>query len=121
MHQLAQNREYWDYSSSQSSSFSSTSLEKKDDEEILVKKGRIFFYPSLIPYIITDYSTTNRVFDMKMETFTSETVRKRVFTDESIENDLIFKTVPNKRYSIKINVKTIREGKPTIDIPDDLF
>lgn len=78
------------------------------------------FYPNLVPLLRIDWSTVCPNFEIKNETFVSETFED-TFYEEIVEHDVVVCMPPKKRYTVEINIKTIRKGEPKIVEPEEIL
>ncbi len=106
----------------------STSMEEEMSEvlEYIVSNlTKIFlkkkFYPSLVPLLKIDWSSVCPIFEIKSETFASDVMREDVFYEEILEYDVVVCMPPKKRYTVEINIQTIRKGEPKIIEPEEIL
>jgi hypothetical protein len=109
----------------------STSMEEEMSEVLeyivsifLKKKFYQKFYPNLGSLLRIDWSTVYPNFEIKSETFVSDVILKDIFYKdykEIVEHDVVVCMPPKKRYTLEINIKTIRKGEPKIIEPEEIL
>ncbi len=77
-------------------------------------------YHGLIPFFKSDASSVFYDFEIKNETF-SETNLKGQFPFEMLEHDAMVHIPAQTKYSIQLNITSIKKGEPGIVEPEDFF
>ena len=102
----------------------STSMEEEMSEVLEYNLTKIFLkkksYPSLLPLLRIDWSTVCPNFEIKNETFVSETFED-TFYEEIVEHDVVVCMPLKKRCTVEINIKTIRKGESKIVEPEEIL
>jgi len=79
------------------------------------------FYHTLIPLLRIDWSSISPDFEIKNETFSVDVIPEELFSIETLEHDIMIHIPPKNRYTIEINIKSIRKGKPRVIEPEDFL
>jgi len=82
----------------------------------LLKKP--FFYRSLLASFEIDLSSVYSQFEPASGTYITEVLSEEDIINEMLEHDFIVRMPPRKRYTIELEVKSIKKAKPRIVEPE---
>lgn len=106
----------------------SSSREEMDLSEILdwflfvLMRGELLkkpiFYEGLLPSFEIDLSSVYSQFESKIETYVTELLSEEDIVSGMLKQDFIVRMPPRKRYTIELELKSIRKAKPRIVEPE---
>ena len=82
----------------------------------LLKKP--FFYRSSLLSFEIDLSSVYSQFESKIETYATELLSEEAIVSGMLKQDFIVRMPPRKRYTIELELKSIRKAKPRIVEPE---
>lgn len=103
-------------------SYAFTGSSRIEEKFVLMKQElpeNPFFYRSLLPSFEIDLSSVLRPqFEPMNKTSLIEKFYEEILPEETIEYDIIVRMPPRKKYTIEIEVKSIKKAKPRIVEPE---
>lgn len=76
-----------------------------------------FFYQNLLSFLETDLSSIYTHFEVKTETSLKEETIEEITPEEMMEYDVVVRMPPKRRYTVELEVKSIRKAEPRIVEP----
>lgn len=77
-----------------------------------------FFYRSLLPSFEIDLSSVHPLFEPLTRTSSIEEFYEEILPEEILEYDVVVRMPPRKKYTIELEVKSIRKAEPRVVEPE---
>ena len=82
------------------------------------KKDKFLLYPSLTQLFEIDSSSVYHIFEPMIVTSSIEEIYTEILPEEMLEYDIVVRMPPKKKYTIELEVKSIKKAKPKIIEPE---